>query len=229
MTIMSSAPLTLDTALSLFFKGVGLQPVAGINGRLVEAKEANDVQVPFLQDDLASQLTWEFRVEDMSLSPPPGVLVESKSVECTLTAWLDAYTGRPIFVILRVKNGKGPLRAPAEARSAARKLLEIQEVYHAFPTNAPNISFLNALDHVLRRGIGNPFDAQEVVGLYVMESRNGSDPLPVWAITLRGIPPRQPHGRDHGVVPEWQLNHIRDVIDANTGDILFATNVPQPD
>jgi len=70
-----------------------------------------------------------------------------------------------------------------------------------------------------------------------MESEGwAQQPHPVWAITLRGIPPRPLKGKplafhhipDDELIPVWVRNHIRNVVDAVTGQVLFATDCPQP-
>lgn len=116
------------------------------------------------------------------------------------------------------------------------------ETYHGFPANPPQVSFLDALSAVATKGgVGNPFLAKEIYAVYVMESRRpgtrwGWNPRPVWAITLRGLPYIPLKGRgpsprdvpDEELVPMWQSNHMRNVVDAITGNVLFATTIPQP-
>jgi hypothetical protein len=82
---------------------------------------------------------------------------------------------------------------------------------------------------VLSHGIGSPFLAKEIHGVYVMHSRMGSTPRPVWAITLRGLPPMAARGSYGDTIPVWQRNHMRNVLDARSGEVLFATNSPQPE
>jgi hypothetical protein len=61
-----------------------------------------------------------------------------------------------------------------------------------------------------------------------MQSRRGSPRLPAWVVTLRGLPPLEAHGAGGAAVPIWQRNHMRNVVDAIMGRVLFATNTPQP-
>ncbi len=62
-----------------------------------------------------------------------------------------------------------------------------------------------------------------------MDSKMDSAPRAVWAITLRGLPPIPAHGFGAESVPVWQRNHMRNVVDAVTGQFLFATNIPTPE
>ncbi|HUT28466.1 MAG TPA: hypothetical protein VMX13_01645, partial [Sedimentisphaerales bacterium] len=112
----------------------------------------------------------------------------------------------------------------------------MKEVYHGFPPTPPKINLLDALDAVLGHGIGSPFVAKEIYAVYVMHSEKGAPPRPVWAITLRGIPYRHLKGKplhlidvpDEEIAPTWQRNRIRNVVDAVTGQVLFATSSPTP-
>ena len=104
-----------------------------------------------------------------------------------------------------------------------------QEIYLGLPTTEPRIKFLDALDLILSKGVGSPFLAKEIHGVYVLDSRMKSPARAVWAITLRGLPPIPVDGPHGDTVPAWQRNHMRNVLDDATGEVLFATNSPQPD
>ena len=121
------------------------------------------------------------------------------------------------------------LPAPRAYGGEARLWGAGYEIYHGFPAEPPKISFLDALDAIG----GHPLLAKEIYALYVMESEMKSQPRPVWAITLRGIPPLHfitvPPGVSQDKLPPiWQRNHFRYVVNAVTGKVLFATNSPQP-
>jgi hypothetical protein len=119
------------------------------------------------------------------------------------------------------------MRPLPSGASAQEQLQAEKEIYHQFPLEDPKVSFLDALDIVLTEGIGSPFVAKAIHGVYVMHSRMDSRPRPVWAITLRGIPPLPARGEYADTIPVWKRNHIRNVVDAMTGENLFATNSPQ--
>src|SRR5260370_39265372 len=110
----------------------------------------------------------------------------------------------------------------------AKQLRSEGEVYVGYPDEDPRIDFLGALERIQDEGIGSPLLAKEIHGVYVLDSQMGSKPKAVWAITLRGLPPLPAHGRGAGRVPVWQRNQMRNVVDAVTGRVLFASNTPQP-
>jgi len=146
-------------------------------------------------------------------------------------------------VIIRIAQGTGQflggtIRAegelPANVRPtpdgdvAQAQLRQLGESYEGLPRLPPRRSLVQALDAILSRGVGNPLQAHEIQALYVTHVRRGGAPIPAWVITLNGIPPIPHKGPRGARVPVWQRNHIRNVVDANTGAPLFATTVPQP-
>ena len=125
------------------------------------------------------------------------------------------------------------MRPEPNAVSAERQLRASGEIYLGFPDVPPSINFLDALDIILKDGVGSPFSAKEIDALYVMYSRRNSKPCRAWVITLRGIPPLPvsiPPGASREIAEQvWGYNHIRTVINDETGKILLMTNWPQPD
>ena len=99
------------------------------------------------------------------------------------------------------------------------------------PDEPPQITFLQAIDRVLAGGMGSPFLAKEIDGYYVRHARGDQEPRPVWIVELRGLPPYPLKGGGPGfdseeVSPRYR-NHMRNVVDARTGQVLFANNLPQ--
>jgi hypothetical protein len=137
--------------------------------------------------------------------------------------------GGKLVSISSIYQGEHPdLRPPAPADSAQEQLEDEEEIYTGFPAQDPKVRFLEALGVVMAKGSGNPYAAKTIEAVYVTETLMGAPPRAVWAITLRGLPPFRAHGRGADSVPVWQRNHMRNVLDAMTGEFLFATNSPQP-
>ncbi len=105
------------------------------------------------------------------------------------------------------------------------------ENYSGFPDTPPQISFLDALDIVADFGIGHPYYAKEMDAKYIWYSNiwDIKELQRVWVINLRGIP-SIPHSNTVGDSPVniRQVNHIRYVINADTGKILKCNNGPIP-
>jgi hypothetical protein len=141
---------------------------------------------------------------------------------------LSQGTGQLLSATLRAGELADGARPTPDGDVAQRQLQQAAERYAGLPASPPRVSLLQALDAVLVRGIGSPLQASEIHVLYVMHVHHGRAPVPAWVITLNGIPPLPHKGPRGAEVPVWQLNHIRNVVDANTGKPLFATTIPQP-
>jgi hypothetical protein len=186
-------------------------------------------KIPFLQPTLTNRRAWRVEFAGCSLVLPSAAGEFRDREERRFVIRLDAETGQLIDIESHPEGGVEGLRPEPSAESAERQLRTREEVYVALPADGPKVTFVRALDSVLANGGGSPFLAKEICGVYVMHSKLGSAPRPVWVITLRGIPPLLPKGPGADAVPIWQRNRIRYVVDANTGDCLFATNTPLPE
>lgn len=120
------------------------------------------------------------------------------------------------------------LRPEPSVAAAEKQLQSAGEEYVGLPGSPPAISLTAALQRIREGGIGTPHLAWEISAQYVLHSRRGGPGRAVWAVTLRGIPPIPAKGGGKTEVPVWQRNFIRNVVDAETGEVLFATNVPHP-
>jgi hypothetical protein len=148
----------------------------------------------------------------------------------TYVVMLEAASGHLFFVHTASEGKPGEdMRPMPSCGVATEQLSNEEEVYDGYPDEDPKVDFLGALELILNKGVGSPFLAGEIHGAYVLHSRMGSKPKPAWAITLRGLPPFAGHGAHAKSVPEWQRNHMRNLVDAMTGQVLFATNSPQPE
>jgi hypothetical protein len=188
---------------------------------------------PFLARDFENRSVWsvEYSGVSLKLKLANPKYVDKYRQKRTFTVWLDAKTGQLLKIRSKFQGEAGEMRQEPSADSAESQLRAAGEFYSGLPNVSvqPRITFLDAVDAVLSQGIGSPLAAKEIDGLCVMHSKMGSTPRLVWVVTLRGLPPIPAKGPQGDLVPAWQRNHIRNVVDAVTGKCLFATNVPQPD
>jgi hypothetical protein len=183
---------------------------------------------PFLAKNIVKRQAWSVEVDNVSLKLKSAVPNFKDRYVRTFFVVIDQQTGQLLRITSESAGTATDLRSPPTADTAETQLRASGETYHDLPLEVPKVSFLDALDAVLSRGKGSPFLAQRIRAAYVIESDGGAAPRPVWAITLEGIPPMQPHGRRPTEVPAWQRDHIRNIVDATSGAVLFATTIPQP-
>lgn len=202
--------------------------------RLTRVKSVTELQIeeidiPFVSRQFTNRNVWRVEFEPASLKLKSSNQGFEDRYQRKFVVLAEKETGVIVQVRSRYEGEAEDMRPEPPSALAEAQLRKQGEIYHGFPLVEPEISFVDALDIVLTRGIGSPFVAKEIDGLYLMHSERGGEPKAVWIITLRGIPPRIAKGPGGDTVPVWQRNHIRNVIDAMSGECLFATNTPQPE
>lgn len=188
-----------------------------------------DDRTPFLWRQFVGQSAWQVDYVDASLkfeTSMPGFVDHYKR---RFTVLIDASTGQLISIVSKFNGQDTDLREQPSAKIAEDQLRDEEEIYYGLPADDPQLTFLQALEVVLNKGIGSPFLAKEIYANYVLHSRGGSPQRAVWVVTLRGLPPFAAHGPHGDEVPVWQRNHMRNVVDDETATNLFATNSPQPE
>ena len=218
-------PITREQAVASALSLTGLTGVPGV-AAVARAGE----RTPFVGQQMAALGTaWELTWPNVRLSLPSARGAADQYAR-TVTVRLAQAGGQFLGATLRAAGELPPgVRPTPEGEVAQDQLRRAGESYAGVPATAPRLSLLSALDAVFVQGVGPPLHSREIQALYVMLVRQGRAPVPVWAITLNGFPPMPDSGPPGaGPTPAWQRNHMRNVVDANTGRLLFATSVPQP-
>ena len=176
----------------------GLRMVPGPpRATLVKLKQDH---TPFLGARNAGQPAW--RVEYARSSPLP------------FSVFMEPVKGRLLYLTSSRTDWS------STGKSATEQLRSEGEVYSGYPEMNPKINFITALERIPAR------QAAEIEAVYVLHSRHGSKPNPVWIITLRGLPTFPAHGPHADTVPLSMRNHLRYVVDSTNGEMLFSTNTP---
>jgi hypothetical protein len=184
---------------------------------------------PFLGEENEGKAIWRVTYPNSALALPSADAGYVDPYRRSFDVVLEASSSRLLFIFSVAQGVTDPnMRPMPSSGGATAQLSRAREVYTGYVADDPGINFLTALDRILSDGMGSPFQAKEIHAVYVMHSRRGSPRQSVWAVTLRGLPPLQAHGAGAAGVPVWQRNHMRNVVDAITGKVLFATNTPQP-
>jgi hypothetical protein len=203
--------------------GFGALKAVAITAQRVRVESDN---TPFLARQIIGTSAWRVEFDNISLVLKSATKGFKDPYRRKFITLIQEDTGQLWSVKSFSEEPLPDVRPEPSAEAAEAQLRPEREIYEGLPVENPKCTFLDALDIVLSRGVGSPFLAKEIHAVYVMESERDSVPRPVWAVTLRGIPAISV---SRGSVPEWQRNRMRNVVEANTGKLLFATNSPQPE
>ncbi len=192
--------------------------------KLVSLKEDN---TPFLSERIIGRPLWQVTIPKWKLDLPSAIPGFEDRYERTFDILVDPVNGTILKIASRWPQGIPEMAPEPPAEQAEVQMINSGlERYHRFPQDKPAITFLQALDVVLREGSSSPLVAKQIIAHYVVHSKMGGEPRPVWAITFRGI--RIVRG---GPAPlpgsppsahEFVVNRMRDIVDARTGEWLGA-------
>lgn len=181
---------------------------------------------PYLSDRIAGRQIWRVEMDKVKLRLPSareGPVADE--YERTFDVFLHQ-DGHLLKVVSRWPAGEPPIPPEPHAESTTDQIWRSgEEVYHAFPDEPPPISFIEALDG-LASDIGNVLVAKQIKAQYVLWSKLDWEPRPMWVITLRGIPPFE---ASYPGVPVHARDHLRFIVDPETGQWVQALSTPQPE
>lgn len=190
----------------------------------------DEVGIPFVDKSLEGKKIWCIDVAGAALEIDSKNRARVESIPLKLTILMDHDSGQIIKIRAVPEKGSTPRHSPkASIASAERQMQETGEIYTGFPEERALVNFCDALGNIYMSGFGgNPVEASEIEAVYVMQSHLRKEPRAVWAITLHGIPPIPTFGGNGDSVPISQRDHLRNIVDAKTGEVLRSTTVPQP-
>ena len=205
--------------------------VVGVPAHLAQRASAElvtltDDNTPFLSEQIVGRPLWQVVINNWKVELPSAASGFEDSFDRTFDVLVDAANGQILKIASRWPEGVPEISPEPPAWSAEDQMQRTGfEKYHGFPQDDPSLTFLEALDVVFREGVGSPFSAKQITAHYVVRSHMRREPKPVWAITLRGIPPLV---AAFPGVPEDARNHLRNIVDASTGEWISADTSPQP-
>jgi hypothetical protein len=186
------------------------------------------IKVPLSEYDGTPRSCWKIDYKEISFSP----LETAAKVSMSCSVVLDATTGELIEVCLNSGRQNTDFVASPTGELARCRLAESGEHYRQLVSEPPRVTFIDALKQIETSGFVRLEDSNTVEAVLVMHEWLEHAVRPVWAIVFNGLPPwpvEPPPGTAASDVPVWQRNHLRHVIDASNGEVLFATTIPQPE
>jgi hypothetical protein len=203
--------------------GVADKTPPHLSAALVKPSEDN---TPFLSAKVVGRPIWQVVVADWRLELPSASRGPQDGRRLTFDMFIDPETGGLLKLVSRWPEGVPAIAPEPTARVAEEQMRRAGlEEYTGFPQSKPPVDFLRALDVVYKEGVGDPLVAEQIVARCVVRSFMGREPRTVWAITLRGIPPIP---AAYPGIPVDARNHIRNIVDAETGEWISAGTCPQP-
>ncbi len=209
-----------DVANRLLALGEAVEPTGDVELVLLETDHT-----PYLSHQVVQTPVWHMTIHDWSIKPKSFPSF-SDHFERILDIFVDPVDGKLLRLETRWPESEPAIIPRPTAASATDQLKRGGEVYHGFPTDPPKVSFISALESLVRAGESVAF-ARQIIGNHVVWSGSGrwTEPRPVWAITLYGL--NTTHGsRGPSKYPVYVW---RCIVDAKTGKYLTATNSPGSD
>jgi hypothetical protein len=182
-------------------------------------------QTPFLREQVNGHPAWKLEFSGVRfLDEQIEHRLQQKPIR-SFEVIIDAQTGLLLRIYsIRENYDKSISPMPSVDKAEDEMRRYGREKYHGFPANLPSATFLQALQHAS----GSPYLAGEIIAEYVVRSVMNNPPSNVWAIDLRGIPPFPTVSHQGiGIVPEYQRNHMRSIIDGKTGNFMSCNTGPQ--
>ncbi len=218
----TTVPLSKDAALRqahAFFGSSAEVSQSALSTSEPQSVVFEDSTTPFLDKYASGRSTWRVVV-----TYADSQVVDGRPVQRTypMEVVLDSLDGHLLRIQCDLKELDPEEDVIPDADFAERQMIASREEYVGFPQDPPAIGFAAAL----RACMYNPFAARQIVGQYVLLNKDNRVRHPVWVVTLWGLPPIEPTGGEADWIPVYQLNHIRQVVDATTGRLLFASTHP---
>lgn len=218
--------MSADDAIVSACRGIGLTKYDR------EAVKAGKVQLsgesmPFLVDQLRGRTTWRIEFDNIRLDDNGSDPRFNNRYITKLIVFLWPETGEVMKVVSAWPAGEPRIPTYPSRADQERQLKASAIVYTGEPGDAPALTLLEALakTHSMSAHVKQIYACSE------MESRMEREPRPVWAIHLRGFPSfpaSVPRGGSDADIPEHARNHLREVIDSQTGEWMYASTTPQP-
>jgi hypothetical protein len=170
--------------------------------------------LPFLGESLRGQRAHRVVFRDWQRPHAPRMTNLGE-----LTLWLVEGS----LQLVKAVAARGSSTRPATSEEQ-RQLGAQGESYQALPTSPPHVTLLAALQAIAAHAPGDTTRTSELVASYVTHRTVRYTSRDVWIVDVRGIPPFV----DRPGVPEQARNHLRHVVDAQSGSWLGSDTTPQP-
>lgn len=181
-----------------------------------------DSTTPFLSRRIDGAKAWRVELKNMTIHRAYGNPLERAGMTRDFIVYLDVKTALPFGISSRLEKFEESDWHKPGIEDAEAQLVSHKEMYLGFPGESPKVGVLEAIGEAT----GDPYTAEQIVCTYVMHSHLDKDPRPVWIVHMYGV--WTPLSTRHPELPRHCRDHYRSVVDAVTGEFIFAGNLPQP-
>lgn len=179
-------------------------------------------RTPFLWQQVNGRAVWTVRAAPfkMELKSPRGTIALKRAFDICL----DAEKGHVIRISSPWPDSESfRLESPEPGKAEAHIRRASSSKYTRFVTAPPKITFSEALS-IVQEKTGKVSAAIQIIGQLVFLSELGREERASWVITCRGVPAKRPTPRERDMGRRFQYRYV---VDAETGELLFGTNVPR--
>lgn len=219
--------MTAAEAIQSAANDIGFSVVRGQSFAKAEKVTFSGESLPFLKMRLNGRETWRIEFNDVKLDRDSGNDKLRNPFIQKLIVFLCPESGTTIKIVSSWPSTEPRLPSYPSCTDQEQQLRANSIVFTGLPKGPARISFCKAIEST------DSYSPQtkQLLAYRVMESHMDGESREVWAIHLRGIPSPAfsgPIGADLALVPECATNHLREVIDAESGKWIYATSTPQP-
>lgn len=225
---VTAGQLSRTEAVTRAASGLGFKELAGVSVQ-TSLERFPDGVLPSVGRGVAGRRAWKVTFGGVDLAKAGAEPALRNAYITRITVYLSPDSGEVVSVISEwpkdVARGAEYPSLEAEERQLQAAGIE----YTGLPTEAPAVSLFEAL--VDEDVVFWSSDVKQIRAHYVKETSPNHAGRPVWVIQLSGFEPFKvspPRGVRRDAVPANARNHIRNVIDARTGEWLGADTIPQP-
>lgn len=173
---------------------------------------------------VAGEPVWEVRLAGQRIATPTYRALGKfglRDIRVLITPWGNVLR----LEIVNSQSGRVATSEPSGDSYAAQRLNVGPEVWRQNP-NKPRISLAEAIE-TAQQQMGGLAEAAKIICIFVdFQIANKKGIFPAWSIDVRGTTPIPGSRPD---IPEQALDHVRHIVNADTGKWVMATSVPQPD
>ncbi len=172
-----------------------------------------EAAVKLMKDKSAGDSLWQVTLRDVRFTLIDKSRPFREQQHRDFTIWLDAVTGKLIRIHSRLVDTAGSVpRMPFYPELERLLVGNINDIYYGYPDTLPVLTLYD----ILQTAGSEPFNRKEITAYYVIQSRMGANPRPVWILDIGGVAPMErPNGG--GSKTDWDINHMQRTLDPSSG------------